>query len=156
MRTSRHRPVLSEDEEFAWTQLHIIAQCLQTVMEQQLRDDAGVGYYEYAVLLTLYRQPDRAASMKQLTAITAGSFSRLSHTITRMADRDLVTRERTGGSRLVTLTELGHRTFLSAAAGHMDQIRVHVLDHVRADKLVLLGDILQPVADHLRSALPRG
>lgn len=152
----KHRRVLSAAEESAWTQLNIIAQCLPTVMDQQLRRDSGLGNYEYAVLLSLYRAPERSARMVDLSTITSGSLSRLSHTITRLEERGLVTRERRGSNRHVELTEAGRRAFLAAAAGHMDEIRHQALDHVPPEKMAQLAELLTPIAEQLRAAVPKG
>lgn len=151
-----HRETLTAEEEEAWVQIHLIAQCLPSIMEQQLRRDGGLSQYDYAVLLTLYRSPRHTVSMVELSAITAGSLSRLSHTISRMERRELVTRERQGANRFISLTHEGRRVFLIAAAGHMDEIRGHVLDHLRHEDLAELARLLRPVADHLRSVTPRG
>ncbi|MDT0411268.1 MULTISPECIES: MarR family winged helix-turn-helix transcriptional regulator [Streptomyces] len=151
-----HRPVLSAEEEDAWTQLHLVAQLLPAVMDQRLRRDAGLGHFDYAVLLTLYRAPERTAAMTGLVEITSGSFSRLSHTVTRLEGRGLVTRERRGSHRYVSLTGEGRDVFLTAAAGHMDEIREQVLDHLSPEEVRALGDLLRPIATRLRANAPRG
>lgn len=149
------RQALSADEEAAWTNLHLISQCLPAVMNQQLRRDAGLGHYDYAVLLTLYRTSEHTAPLIDLSAITSGSYSRLSHTISRLEERGLVTRERRGANRYASLTEEGRRTFISAASAHVSEIRKRVLNHVPADKIADLAELLHPIAEQLRAATPR-
>lgn len=150
------RTALSAEEEEAWTQLFLIAQCLPAVVDQQLRRDADLGHYEYAVLHALSRASDTTLTMSELSTLTAGSFSRLSHTVTRLETRGLVERERRGANRHASLTRAGRAAFVRAAAGHMEQIRRTVLDHIDPDSVGTLADILRPVAEHLSEKLPRG
>lgn len=150
------RSALTPQEEDAWTQLFVIAQCLPAVVDQQLRRDADLGHYEYAVLHALHRAPSHVLSMADLATLTSGSFSRLSHAVSRLEARELVEREQRGPNRHVSLTRAGRSAFLAAASGHMDHIRHTVLDRIEPDRLGVLGDILRPVADSLRDQLPRG
>lgn len=151
-----HRTPLTADEEAAWLDLYTLALCLPGLLDQQLRRDAGLGHYEYAVLHALHRAPAHTLTMAELSELTSSSFSRLSHTITRLEKRELVERRRRGANRHVTLTAAGRRAFLSAAAGHMDEIRRRVLDHVPDKRLADLSELLRPIAESLRAELDRG
>ncbi|GAA3658245.1 MarR family winged helix-turn-helix transcriptional regulator [Microbacterium marinilacus] len=150
------KPALTAEEEDAWAQLFVIAQCLPAVVDQQLRSDAGLGHYEHAVLHALYRAEGSTLAMAELSTLTAGSFSRLSHSVTRLEDRELVSRDRRGANRYVSLTRAGRMAFLDAASGHMDQIRRTVLDLIDPADVATLGDLLRPIAAGLRDRLPRG
>nr|WP_300148192.1 MarR family transcriptional regulator [Propionicimonas sp.] len=149
------RPRLSRDEEDAWMQLLAIMEYLPTLIEQQLRRDSGLGRFEYAVLLMLSRAHRRTLPMLNLSAVTFGSLSRLSHTVTRLAERDLVTRERMGANRLVTLTDAGREALLLAAPGHVREVRRQVIDHVPSGQAAELAQLLRPIADHLKANAPR-
>lgn len=149
------RRSLTEREEEAWTVLHAFAQCLPTVMEQQLKRDSELGYYDYAVLLTLYRAPGHTMAMSDLAESTAATLSRLSHAATRLELRDLIDRDQRGPRRFVTLTGHGRRVFLAAAAGHVDHIRSKVLDFIPPELLHPLIDALGPVVSGLRAEMPR-
>ena len=151
-----HRPPLSDNEEDAWRSLYALIQCLPGLLDEQLRRDAGLGHYDYAVLHALHGAPDRTATMTALTRATSGSFSRLSHTVTRLEERGFVTRTRQGANRRISLTSDGRRAFLAAAAGHMDAIRRHVLDYLPPEGTDTLGELLRPIAEHLRADMPRG
>ena len=151
-----HRTPLSDREEDTWLSLYTLLQCLPGLLDQQLRSDADLGHYDYAVLHALHGNPGRTATMADLTRATSGSYSRLSHTVARLEERGFVTRARQGANRQVSLTRDGRHAFLSAAAGHMDEIRHHVLDRLPPGGVDLLGDLLRPIADHLRADLRRG
>jgi DNA-binding MarR family transcriptional regulator len=149
------RARLTHDEEDAWMQLLAIMEYLPTLIEQQLRRDSGLGRFEYAILLMLSRAPERTLPMLDLSLVTFGSLSRLSHTITGLVDKGLVTRERVGASRLVTLTDSGGQSLVEAAPGHLREVRRQVIDHVPVERAGELADLLRPIADHLKANAPR-
>jgi hypothetical protein len=98
---------------------------LPTLIDQQLRHDADLGRFEYAILLMLPREPDRTLPMLDLSLVTFGSLSRLSHTVTKLCGRGFPTRERRGANRDATLTNNGHKALVAAAPGHVAEARRH-------------------------------
>lgn len=149
------RARLTHDEEDAWMQLLAIMEYLPTLIEQQLRRDSGIGRFEYAILLMLSRAPERTLPMLDLSLVTFGSLSRLSHTVTGLVEKGYVTRERVGANRYVTLTDLGRRAVVGAAPGHVEEVRRQVIDHVPAERVGELAELLRPIADYLKANAPR-
>ena len=147
---------LTADESDAWMQVLALVEYLPGVIDQQLKRDADLGRFEYAVLLRLSRASGRCLTMLELSAVAFGSLSRLSHAITRLEQRAYVTRERNGANRYVTLTDDGDAAMRSAASGHVAQIHAQVLDHVPAGRARDLADLLRPIVDHLKATAPRG
>ncbi|TXK18647.1 MarR family winged helix-turn-helix transcriptional regulator [Homoserinibacter sp. GY 40078] len=146
---------LDPDENDAWMNLLALVEYLPGLLDQQLKRDANLGRFEYAVLLMLTRAPDRTRTMLELSAVTFGSLSRLSHTVTRLENRGLVTRTRNGSNRYVALTSEGRAAFAAAVPGHLAEIRRLVLDHLPDGGSARLAELLTPVVDHLREIAPR-
>jgi len=148
-------PRLSDDEAEAWVHLLALLEYLPALIDQQLRRDAGLGRFEYGVLLMPSRQPDRTLPMLDLSAVAFGSLSRLSHTVGKLCERGLVTRERRGTNRYVTLTDTGHAAVRQAAPQHVEEVRRQIFDHLPAGRAGDLADLLRPIAQHLIASAPR-
>jgi DNA-binding MarR family transcriptional regulator len=146
---------LEPDEAAAWIQVLALVEYLPGVLDQQLKRDSDLGRFEYSILAMLSDSPDRTLPMLDLSAATFGSLSRLSHTVTKLVDRGLVTRKREGGHRLVTLTDTGWSSLEAAAPGHVQEVRRRVFDHLPAGHAQELTELLQPIAEHLKSIAPR-
>jgi DNA-binding MarR family transcriptional regulator len=128
---------------------------LPTLIDQQLRHDADLGRLEYAILLMLAREPDRTLSMLDLSLVTFGSLSRLSHTVTKLCGRGFSTRERRGANRDATQTNNGHKALVAAAPGHVAEARRQVFDHLPAGRAADLADLLRPIVNNMKAATPR-
>jgi DNA-binding MarR family transcriptional regulator len=146
---------LNEDESDAWRQLLSVFEYLPGAIDVQLKRDSGLGRFEYTVLAMASEATGRSITMLQLSERTNGSLSRLSHTVSRLAERGLVTRAQEGGSRYVTLTDAGREVLESAAPGHVAEVRRLVFDHLPAGSAPDLARLLRPIAEHLRSTAPR-
>lgn len=146
---------LDGDEADAWMQLLALMEYLPTRIDQQLRQDADLGRFEYAILLMLSREPDWTLPMLDLSLVTFGSLSRLSHTVSKLCERGFLTRERRGANRYATLTNDGHRALLAAAPGHVAEVRRQVFDHLPAGRAADLADLLRPIVDNMKAAAPR-
>ncbi|MFB2582402.1 MarR family winged helix-turn-helix transcriptional regulator [Herbiconiux sp. P15] len=146
---------LDDQEADAWLQLLSVFEYLPGAIETQLKRDSGLGRFEYSVLAMASGSPGRSIAMLQLSELANGSLSRLSHTVTRLAERGLVTRTQKGGTRYVTLTELGWETLQAAAPGHVDEVRRLVFDHLPEDSAAQLAELLRPIAENLRRSAPR-
>jgi DNA-binding MarR family transcriptional regulator len=82
----------------------------------------------------------------------AWSRSRLSHHITRMERRGLVTREdctSDGRGAFVALTDAGWRAIRAAAPGHVASVRRHFIDLLSREQLDALAEISQTVVRRL-------
>jgi DNA-binding MarR family transcriptional regulator len=80
------------------------------------------------------------------------SKSRLSHHLTRMQQRGLVTREdcpEDGRGAVVVLTDGGLRAIQAAAPDHVASVRRHLIDLLSSDQIAVLGDITETVLGHL-------
>ncbi len=148
--TADARARLSKDEEETWMLLLALLEYLPIMIDKQLRRDSGLGRYEYGVLRALERAENHTAPMLELSKVSFGSISRLSHTITNLSERGYVIRERVGGNRLVTLTDEGHRVLRAAAPDHVRQLRLAVFDHLGPGEARRLADTLEPIVEGLK------
>ena len=74
------------------------------------------------------------------------SKSRLSHHITRMQRRGLVSSEECeddGRGAVVALTDEGLRTIERAAPAHVESVRRHFVDLLTDEEIAMLGDITE-------------
>ena len=129
---------LSEEERAAWVQLAAVTSLLPGVLDSQLRRDADLTFYEYYVLAMLSEAPQRTLQMTALAARTNATLSRLSHVITRLADRGLVERCTCPEDRRATnatLTATGWAKVQESASGHVGTVREHVIDRLTVDQV---------------------
>jgi hypothetical protein len=80
---------LDPDEALAWRQLLAVIEHLPAAIDAQLKRDAELGRFEHTVLAVASGSPDRTVAMLELSRLTHGSLSRLSHTVSRMEARGL-------------------------------------------------------------------
>lgn len=142
---------LDADEERAWRAYRR----MRTLLDLRLsRDLAALGLSDadYDVLSTLADSPDRTMRIRELADWMLWSQSRLSHHLTRMRGRDLITRidavEDGRGAR-VELTEEGWRVLRAAAPAHVASVREHFVDLMTPAEIEALGTLATKVVDHL-------
>ncbi len=112
----------------------------------------GLSYQDYAVLAGLTADPDGRLRLLDLGHGMGWEKSRLSHHVTRMADRGLVTRQKCPtdmrGS-FVVITDAGRRAIEAAAPSHVEAVRKYFVDLLTADQIRTLGDITAAVLENL-------
>lgn len=122
-------------------------------LERQLRDDSGLTFDDYEVLVRLSEAPGRRLRMSELAARAIQSPSRLSQRIDRLAERGFVRRCRDSADRRVVhaeLTEEGFAALDAAAPGHVEAVREALVDRLDRDELACLGEVLGRLAAALR------
>ncbi len=143
---------LDEIEARAWRAWVECTGRVNRRLERQLRDDSGLTFDDYEVLVRLSEAPGRRLRMSDLAARAIQSPSRLSQRIDRLAERGLVRRERTAEDRRVVfavLTTEGFAVLEAAAPGHVEAVREVLIDRFDRDELVCLGEVLGRLADQL-------
>ena len=154
MDTPDHSPRwLSEEEGQAWIALAGALMKVPAALDAQLQRDAGLSYFEYAVLSWLSMQPERTTRMSDLAELVNSSLSRLSHLARRLEKQGWLTRRpdpTDGRYTLATLTEEGWEKVAAAAPGHVEAVRRVVFDPLtkaQVKQLREVGDRLQRAAD---------
>lgn len=146
---------LDADERAAWLAMAALATRLPAALDRQLERDHGLSLFEYFVLAMLSEEEDRSLQMSDLAAMSSSSLSRLSHTAARLERRGLLSRARCPGRgrrTVATLTDQGHAVVVSAAPGHVEAVRAHLIDLLSDDDLRALRRIGDRVVAHLDSA----
>jgi DNA-binding MarR family transcriptional regulator len=145
-------PRMDDLESDAWRRLVALLELLPASLDAQLQQDSGMTHYEFGVLSLLRFAPDATVQAKDLATRTNATLPRLSHVVSRMADRGWVERLPSPDDRRATnvrLTSEGRRAVVLATAGHIAHARRLVIDRLDRDELAALASIGQKVADVL-------
>jgi DNA-binding MarR family transcriptional regulator len=148
---------LDDAEARAWRGYMRMRTLLHAQIVRDLAREAGLSGPDYDVLSNVSEAEGRRARLGDLAARMAWSRSRLSHHITRMEQRGLVTREDCaddGRGAFVVLTDAGLRAIQAAAPGHVASVRRHFIDLLSREQLDALADISQTVVRRLRDEPP--
>src|SRR3954470_18125645 len=114
-----------------WLALNKVTMRLSQALDSQLRRDAGLSHFEYAVLSALSDAEERTLRMSELAVLADGSLSRLSQVVSRLEQKGWVTRApdpADGRYTLATLTEKGWDKVVATAPSHVAEVRRVVLD----------------------------
>jgi len=143
---------LSTEESAAWVRLIAIAELLPGALDAQLLRDAGLTHFEYVALMSLADSPSRTMRMTELASRTNATLPRLSHVARRLEERGLIRRFPCPEDRRATnatVTEAGMDLIARAAPGHVDTVRMNVLDVLTPEQLGQLYTIAGAVLTRL-------
>jgi len=143
---------LDEPEDRAWRGYRRMRTLLDARILRDLAGEAGLSGPDYDVLSHVSESPGHRARLGELAERMAWSKSRLSHHLTRMERRGLVTRQdcpSDGRGAFVVLTEAGFRVIQAAAPGHVASVRRNFIDLLSSDQLDALTGISDTVVGHL-------
>jgi DNA-binding MarR family transcriptional regulator len=121
---------------------------LEGELARQLAADSGLSYPDYLVLVALTDRPDGRMRLFELAEALGWEKSRVSHQVTRMADRGLVAKEKCDSDRrgaFVVITTHGRREIEAAAPGHVEAVRRMFVDRLTPAQLEALGDAAEVV-----------
>ncbi len=139
---------LSEREERAWRALQFMQLRLEGELARQLAAESGLSYPDYLVLVALTDRPGGRMRLYELAGTLGWEKSRVSHHVTRMTGRGLVTKERArtdGRGAFVAVTKRGRRAIEAAAPGHVATVRRLFVDRLTAAQLDALGEAAEAV-----------
>jgi DNA-binding MarR family transcriptional regulator len=128
---------LSEDEQRAWRTYLRMGSLLPAALNRQLQQDCGLTLPEYEVLVQLSEAPGQRLRPFQICAAVNWEQSRLSHQLTRMERRKLVTRQECaadGRGAFVALTAVGAAAIAEAAPRHVATVRRLIFDRLSEDQ----------------------
>jgi len=134
---------LDDEERAAWLGLIAVTELLPSVLDSQLRRDAGVTHFEYFVLAMLSESPERTLRMTELGRLTNATLPRLSHVVRRLEGRQLVERfpcPEDGRATNARLTAQGWDLVVAAAPGHVATVRQQVLEGLTREQLGQLAE----------------
>ncbi len=143
---------LDEREERAWRALQFMHLRLDGQLARQLTSDAGLSYPDYLVLVALTDRPEARMRLFELAKTLGWEKSRVSHQVSRMAERGLVNKEKCGADRRgahVVATGLGRRELAAAAPGHLEAVRRHFIGRLTPEQLDVIAAAAEAVLDGL-------
>jgi DNA-binding MarR family transcriptional regulator len=146
---------LDTDQQTSWRSLAILMGTVPAALDVQLQRDAGLNYFEYAILSTLSEQAEKPLLVGQLAKVTNASVSRISHNLRRLEGHGLVRREVDPTNRRNTyaiLTGAGLEKVRAAAPGHVEEVRRTVIEPLSPGELKQLGAFCERILAGLRHA----
>ncbi len=144
---------LDPDEQAVWRAFLDVSRLLFEQLNRQLSDEAGMSLAEYEILVQLSEAPDRRLRMSELADRVVSSRSRITHTVGRLEERGLVTREPCaddGRGVLSVLTDAGFARLEDAAPGHVEMVRTVMFDPLEPPDVAGLGVALTKMREKLR------
>lgn len=145
-------PWLSPPEREAWLALSTIMFKLPGLLDQQLQRDSDLSFFEYMVLAVLAEQTPPRLRMSQLSALTNGSLSRLSHVAKRLESKKYIVRKTDAIDRRSTnaiLTPTGLAKVRETSPGHVAWVRHLVFDNLTSGQVRELTEIVARVRPDL-------
>jgi DNA-binding MarR family transcriptional regulator len=143
---------LNERQQHVWQAYLHTNQDLYAFLEQQLVRD-GLSGPDFKVLHPLSEAPGGLLRARELCLDIGWDRSRLSHHLSRMEKRGLITREECaedGRGLMVRLTAAGKKAIEAAAPAHVENVRRYFFDLLSKDELETLAGVL----DRVRESLP--
>ena len=136
---------LDEREAHLWQAYRDLQRRLRNALDRQLTQDAGLSGAEYALLVPLSEAAGGRLRARDLGAMVGWDRSRVSHQLSRMEQRRLVTREPCpddARGSIVRLTPAGRSAIEAAAPNHVAAVRRLFLDPLSDDELDTLATLL--------------
>jgi DNA-binding MarR family transcriptional regulator len=145
---------LRPDQEEAWISLTGVLLKLPFALDADLRQQAGIGHFEYLILSVLSERGDHTMPMGDLATLANSSPSRTSHAVSRLEAKGWVGRQQdalNGRFMLVRLTEDGFAFLQSAAPGHVATVQELVFDSLDVEQVKQLDGIAKSILSRLHS-----
>lgn len=139
---------LNEREERAWRGLQLMEMRLERELSRQLAADSDLSYPDYLVLIVLSEQFEGRMRFYEIGEMLSWEKSRLSHHLSRMEKRDLITKEPCDEDRrgaFAVITKQGRAAIEAAAPGHLSAVRRLFVDHLDDDQLDALVNITETI-----------
>ncbi|MDB1086581.1 MarR family transcriptional regulator [Streptomyces sp. ACA25] len=149
---------LDEDQLRAWRAYQRMQSRLAAHLNRQLQTDSGLSLADYEILVHLTDVPEGRLRPFELQRSLHWEQSRLSHHLTRMQRRGLISREGCPDDRrgaFIALTEDGRRAIEEAAPGHVEATRRLFFDQLAPEQVALLEQLATTVLQRLDTAAPQ-
>ena len=143
---------LNEDENRAWRGYAEMSARLGAYLNRSLTRETGLSLSDYEVLVHLSESPHDRLRAYELGASLQWEKSRLSHHLTRMERRGLVSRqmcESDGRGLFIVLTPEGRKAIEEAAPHHVNDVRQMLIDHLTTEELEMVAAVAGRVISRL-------
>ncbi|SDT27311.1 MarR family winged helix-turn-helix transcriptional regulator [Microlunatus soli] len=141
-----------------WHQLIRVVGTAGDLLDEQLRDIAGVTIAEFLILNRLNSADAGTMTMTDLADGQAASRSGMTHRVDKLEKLGLVRRRTSAAderAREVTLTDAGRERVAELAPHHRRLLRHLIFDQLGSDDLDDLETLLGRLSAHLDTAPPR-
>lgn len=135
---------LDDEELRAWRNLQVMQNQLSAALGRELIERSGLSYVDYVVLAALTDRTDGRMRAFELGRELGWEKSRLSHHISRMADRGLVEKQRCSADRRgahIAITKAGRKAIEAAAPEHVASVRRRFMDRLTKQQINALSEI---------------
>ena len=130
---------------------------LIAALEARLFSNSGLSGADYALLHPLSEAEDGVLRTRDLGRSVGWERSRLSHQVSRMQKRGLVSRQdcpSDARGSMIRLTPVGRKAIEAAAPDHVAAVRRYFFDHLTVDEQVQLVGLLDRILANVPSAAP--
>jgi len=137
-------PALSGAEREVWRSFYSMRRQLDRALDLQLQRDSGLSASEFEILVAIDFAPERQLRIKEIAGSIGWEKSRVSHLVTRMERRGLVSRTECATDARgswIGLTASGRRALLGATRGHSATIRRYFFEVLSAEELAVLDSV---------------
>jgi len=150
MRTTSIKPRwLSTEQQVIWRQFLSGTGRIFAELDAELRS-FGLDLGEYEILVHLSDNPDHELRMSELADKVRQSRSRLTHTVSRMEAKNILTRIACPSDRrgvMAKLTDEGYALLVEAAPHHVESVRRVLVDVVAPEDFIALGRLMGAVVE---------
>lgn len=143
---------LSDREREVWRSFHHMRRQLDLTLERRLLADAGISTADFEILLSLKEADDHRLRAGRIADLIGWEKSRVSHQLTRMEGRGLVTRENCDDDARgvwIVASAAGLGAVDHAIGDRAAVIREYFLDVLSDDEQAALVDASRRVLDRL-------
>lgn len=135
---------LDDREQQVWRSWVLASTRLDAHLARRMQVDGDISMPDFAVLVQLSEAPEGRLRAFALGRALQWEKSRLSHHLTRMQRRGLVSRQDCGTDRrgaFVVLEPAGRKALEAAAPPHVEAVREAVFDRLTPDQVDRLGEL---------------
>lgn len=136
-------PWLNANEQRAWRSFLGMQRQLSTHLYRHLQREFGLSGSDYEILVNLSESPTGRMRAFELGEATDWEKSRMSHHLTRMAQRGLVRREPCAEDTRyadIVLTDEGRNAIAEAAPHHAANVRAWFIEAVGPERLAVIEE----------------
>lgn len=148
---------LTPDEQQAWRTYRRMVLLVDAEIARDLLRDSGLSMPDYQVLAALSEDPNHRQRLSELALNMQWSASRLSHHVSRMQQRGLVSRAECHSDArgaFVELTDQGLTAIKDAAPDHVTSVRKHLIDLLTPAQIAALTQIGERTIAHFGETCP--
>jgi len=143
---------ITQDERTLWRTFSVMRRQLELTLERRLQADAGISSADFEILVALFDNAESRLRAGQIGDLIGWEKSRVSHQISRMEQRGLVTREECDDDARgvwVVLTTGGSAAVQAAAVDRVAAVREYFFDVLSDEEQAVLRTVSARVLDKI-------